>query len=115
MLRALSLAIVMLAALASPALAAPQLTLPYQVEASEADPVARIPVTLSEPSAEPVRFRWQVVDPIWIADAPFARVGFAYSAAGGTVELAPGETVRNLEVPLSDNAIDGSGPVHRRS
>jgi hypothetical protein len=56
-----------------------------------------------------VRFRWRVVDPIWLADAPFAREGHEFQAAGGTVELAPGETGRGLEVPLIDDAIDESG------
>jgi hypothetical protein len=108
-LRALPIALVMLGALASPALAAPRLALPSEVVASEADPVARIPVGLSGPSEAVVRFRWRVVAPIWMADAPFAREGYEFRAAGSTVELAPGETGRDLEVPLIDDAIDESG------
>ena len=99
---------VLVAVLGVPATASagPLPTVPSDVRVAEAAGEARIAVTLSEPSEQPVDVSWRTGPPVLLADAPSAVPGRDFVNASGTLHFAPGETRGELSVVILDDAVD---------
>ena len=67
------------------------------VTVHEADGTASFPVAISRPSALPASVEWSTAD-------DSAKAGSDYTAAGGRLTFAPGETAKTVTVPIVDDA-----------
>jgi hypothetical protein len=65
--------------------------------------VVQVPVSLSNPSAEPVTVDWETLD---TGAAGIATAGVDYEAASGTVTFAPGETAKTVAVTVYGDTVD---------
>ena len=71
-------------------------------EAHESDGVLVFRVSLDEASAQPVTVRYATADGTAVA-------GEDYEPVSGELEFAPGETEKDVEVPLIDDSVEDSG------
>ena len=62
-----------------------------------------IPVTMAAPSLDPVRASWSTLD---LADSWLATPGADFTAASGTIELAPGQTATTIDITVHGDALD---------
>ena len=65
--------------------------------------VLEVPVSLSNPSAEPVTVDWSTLD---TGAAGVATAGVDYEAASGTVTFAPGETTKVVSITVYGDLVD---------
>src|SRR5688500_15999676 len=79
------------------------------VTARETDPDVRVGVKLPEPQDDVVRIDWAAGPPYMIADTASALEGRDYTGGRGTLEFAPGETRKEIVLPLLDNGIYDGG------
>ena len=74
---------------------------PIQFSFGEGNAVttAMFTVTLSQASSQTVTLQYATADGTAVA-------GSDYTAVSGTLTFAPGETVKNVAVPIADDAVD---------
>jgi chitinase len=63
----------------------------------------QVPVSLSNPSAEPVTVDWSTLD---TGGSGVATAGVDYEAASGTVTFAPGETSKVVSITVYGDTVD---------